>query len=114
MPDVLRIGTRVAVVGLLMTCLGLAQVTTATFFGIVHDPTGAVIPGAEVSFKHQDTGSVTTKTTDSAGEFQFDFLRVGSYTLTIQASGFKRYEGSGIELAASQRIRQSFALDVPP
>src|SRR5687767_2101282 len=98
--------------GALFMSAGLAQVTTATFFGIVTDPTGAVVPSAQVSFLHEETGSVATKVTDPAGEFQFDFLRVGRYTLTIQAPGFKRFESKGIELAASQRTRQSFTLEV--
>lgn len=89
-----------------------SQVTTATFFGIVTDSSGAAIPAAEVTFLHEETGGATTKTTDQSGEFQFDFLRVGSYTLTIQANGFKRYESKGIELAASQRARQTFVMEV--
>jgi hypothetical protein len=97
---------------LVFAAAGLGQVTTATFFGIVTDPTGAVVPDAQVNFIHEETGSVATKVSDPAGEFQFDFLRVGRYTLTIQAAGFKRYENKGIELAASQRVRQSFALEV--
>jgi hypothetical protein len=90
----------------------VCQVTTATFYGVVADSTGAVIPGAQVTFHHEATGADITKTTDSTGEFQFDFLRVGSYTLTIQAQGFKRFESTGIELNASQRVRQNFALEV--
>ena len=112
MSFVVKLGARIAVTGLLVACVAMAQVTTATFFGSVTDPTGALIPGAEVRFTHLDTGTVTTKTTDSAGEFQFEFLRVGGYTLAIQAAGFKRYERSGIELAASQRVRQTFVLEV--
>ncbi|MGH9674461.1 MAG: carboxypeptidase-like regulatory domain-containing protein [Bryobacteraceae bacterium] len=49
-----------------------AQVTTATFYGIVNDPTGAVVPMAAVTLTHTSTGATTQKLTDSAGEFQFD------------------------------------------
>ena len=90
----------------------VGQVTTATFYGIVADPTGAVVPGAQVVFLHESTGSTMTKTTDANGEFQFDFLRVGTYTLTIQAPGFKGFQSSGLELGASQRVRQTFTLEV--
>jgi hypothetical protein len=65
-----------------------------------------------VTFRHAATGATLSKLTDSTGEFQFDFLRVGSYTLIIQAQGFKRFESSGIELAASQLVRQNFTLEV--
>jgi hypothetical protein len=79
---------------------------------VVTDSTGAVVPGAKITFSHNATGASTTKETDTAGEFQFDFLRVGVYTVSIQAQGFKRFETSGITLTASQRIRQTFALEV--
>src|SRR5262245_10105766 len=98
----------------LLVAVGAAfsQETTATFYGVVPDSTGALGPSAKVTFTHTETGAVTTKETDAAGEFQFDFLRVGVYTLSIQAQGFKRFESSGITLAASQRVRQSFVLEV--
>ena len=101
-------------VGILVVALGIgwAQVTTATFYGTVSDPTGAVIPGATVTLTHKGTGATATKTSDAAGDFVFDFLRVGSYTLRIEARGFKRYESAGIELTAGQQIRQTFVLQV--
>ncbi|MGH9660859.1 MAG: carboxypeptidase-like regulatory domain-containing protein, partial [Bryobacteraceae bacterium] len=73
-----------------------AQVTTATFYGIVTDPTGAVVPGANVTLTHEGTSAAAARTADAAGEFVFDFLRVGSYTLRIEARGFKKYESKGI------------------
>src|SRR6266542_4262206 len=69
-----------------------AQVTTATLYGIVTDPSGAVIPGAAVTVTHEGTGATATKTTDALGEVVFDFLRVGRYTLQIEAAGFKGYQ----------------------
>src|SRR6266852_558692 len=68
-----------------------AQVTTATLYGIVTDPTGGVVPGASVTVIHQDTNAATIQTADSRGEFTFDFLRVGVYTVRIEAPGFKKY-----------------------
>ncbi len=55
---------------------------------------------------------MTTKTTGATGEFQFDFLRVGVYTLSIEMQGFKRFESSNLDLVAGQNVRQSFALEV--
>src|SRR5262245_34959531 len=89
-----------------------AQVTTATFYGTVTDPSGASIPGASVTLNHQQTGTTVSKTAGEAGDFQFDFLRVGSYTIQIEAPGFKRSQSSAIELVAGQNIRQTYALQV--
>lgn len=91
---------------------GWAQVTTANYYGIVTDPTGALIPGATVTLTHEGTGASTTRTADAGGEFVFDFLRVGFYTLRIEAPGFKVYQSSGIELAAAQNVRRTFALEL--
>jgi hypothetical protein len=54
-----------------------AQVTTATFYGLVTDPSGAVIPNASVSLKNEQTGIATATKTDALGEFGLTFLRVG-------------------------------------
>src|SRR5262249_43929797 len=55
-----------------------AQVTTATIYGTVTDPTGAIVPGANVTLRHEQTGGSFSKPTGDGGDFQFDFLRVGT------------------------------------
>jgi outer membrane receptor protein involved in Fe transport len=89
-----------------------AQVSTATFYGIATDATRAVVPGAVVTFSNDQNATVYHKTADSAGEFGFDFLPVGTYTLRIEAQGFKTYETRGIALTAGQQVRQTFTLEV--
>src|SRR5262249_10441406 len=68
----------------------VAQVTTATFYGIVTDSTGAVAPGATVTLTNEGTSATLTRTSDQNGEFGFDFLPVGTYILRIEAKGFKK------------------------
>src|SRR5215510_5296859 len=58
-----------------------AQVTTAKFYGIVTDSSGARLPGTSLTLIHEGTGTTLTGTTNELGEFAFDFLRVGSYTM---------------------------------
>jgi hypothetical protein len=91
---------------------GWAQVITATFAGTVTDPTGAAAPGATVTLTQDETGAVITKTTGRDGDFQFDFLRVGSYTIMIESKGFKRYSAKGIDLTAGQSVRQTYPLQI--
>ena len=106
-----RLALSAAICALLMGSAS-AQVTTATFYGIVNDSTGAVIPGASVNLKNEDTAAAYHKTTDAAGEFGFDFLPVGTYTLRIEAQGFKALETSGIVLTAGQQTRQNYQLQI--
>ena len=61
---------------------------------------------------HDAAGIATTKESSSTGDFVFDFLRIGTYTLVIEAEGFKRYEATGMELAAAQTVQQTYALEV--
>jgi hypothetical protein len=108
-----RINVSILVVSvLLLSAAAQAQVTTATFYGIVTDPTAAVVPGATVTLTNEGTQAQTTHTTDQAGEFAFTFVRVGTYTLRIEASGFKAFQSAGIELGAAQNVRQSYALEI--
>jgi outer membrane receptor protein involved in Fe transport len=88
------------------------QANTATFYGTVTDPTGAVLPGANVKLTKQDTQQATTKVAGSSGDFAFTFVPVGVYTLSIDAAGFKSYVSTGITLTAGQQVRQTFALEL--
>jgi hypothetical protein len=99
-------------VSLLCPALVLGQATTATVYGNVTDGSGAQIPGAAVIIVNEETGSAQTATTTPTGEFTFNFLPVGRYTLTITATGFKEQAESGIELTAGQRVRRAFALEI--
>ena len=77
---------------LLSSFTAYSQVTTATFYGIVTDSSGAAIVGAPVTLTNQGTNATLTSTTDGAGEFAFNFVPVGIYDLRIQA---KRIEHAG-------------------
>src|SRR5687767_9667134 len=89
-----------------------AQVTTATFFGLVRDSSDAVVPGATVVATHQGTGVSREGFTDERGEFVFSALPNGSYSVRIELPGFKRYTNEGIALGAGQTVRQTFVLEL--
>src|SRR5688572_9961489 len=89
-----------------------AQVTTATFFGLVHDSSGAVVPGATVIATHQGTGVPREGITDARGEFVLSALPNGPYSVRIEMPGFKSYRNEGITLAAGQTVRQTFVLEL--
>ena len=88
------------------------QVTTATVYGNVADSSAAQIPGAAVIIVNEETGSVQTATTSATGEFTFNFVPIGRYSLTITANGFKEQTEAGIELTAGQRVRRTFTLEI--
>ena len=88
------------------------QVTTATLYGNVLDPSGAAIAQAAVSATNELTGVGFTAASDERGEFTLTFLPVGRYTLSIKAPGFKEQKQTGLELAAGQRLRSNYTLVV--
>jgi Carboxypeptidase regulatory-like domain/TonB dependent receptor len=66
----------------------VAQETTGGLQGTVKDPSGAVVPNAQVVVTGNTLVGSKTVTTDSAGYYRFANLPPGSYTVTITASGF--------------------------
>jgi outer membrane receptor protein involved in Fe transport len=88
------------------------QVTTATFYGIVTDASGAAIPGATATLTNVETNQSQAKVTDNSGEFTFDYIRVGQYSIVIEAKGFKRFSATGFNLQAGQNVRRTFSMEV--
>ena len=89
-----------------------AQVTTATIYGRVQDPSGAVIPGASVEAVNEATGITKTASTNERGEFAIPYVPVGPYTITIGSDGFSTHEQTGINLTSGQKVDLTFVLEL--
>ncbi|MGH9471067.1 MAG: TonB family protein [Terriglobia bacterium] len=59
--------------------------------GTVYDPSGARVPGAAVVLANEKTGEKWNRISGDTGEFSFDHLAPGRYSLSIQKQGFARY-----------------------
>jgi len=79
-----------------------AQRITGTLRGQVFDPTGATVPGAQVTATNQDTGVSVKITTTSAGTYSFPSLIPGLYKVEVEAKGFKNFLKTGISVIANQ------------
>jgi len=90
----------------------IAQVTTATIYGRVEDPSGAVIPGASVDVINEATGITKAATTNDRGEFAIPYVPVGPYTITVGSEGFSYREQTGINLTSGQTVDLVFVLEV--
>src|SRR5437899_1539118 len=80
--------------------------------GIVTDPTGSAIAGAQVKVRNQDTALETTLTTNSAGAFTTPPLALGTYSVTVDHAGFKQSVSSGIALQGAETIRKDITLTI--
>ena len=83
----------------------------ATLGGTVTDPTGAFIPGAEVTATNVITGIAATDVTDANGEYVFT-LQPGIYTITTEVPGFQTGIESNVALGAGQQILRNFMLEI--
>jgi outer membrane receptor protein involved in Fe transport len=75
-----------------------AQETTAGIQGSVKDPTGAVVPKATVEVMGPALIGSKAVETDSGGFYRISNLPPGSYELSVNAGGFRKYKLSGIRL----------------
>jgi len=95
-----------------MAVSAFAQFTTASLAGTVADPSGAFLPGSQVTVRNVDTGFTQTISTDPSGSFLFSRLPVGTYELTVEKAGFTTYVQSGIQLTVNQTATQTVTLQV--
>jgi hypothetical protein len=76
-----------------------SQVTTAAIHGTVTDPSGAVVPNAEITALNTATGISKDSTSNKDGYFIFPELQVGGpYTVTVSANGFESFVANGLTL----------------
>jgi hypothetical protein len=87
---------------------GMAQ-TTGVLRGTVKDPSGAVVPGVQVTVVLEGTNQPRFSTTDTRGSYEFPALAVGRYRLEVEASGFKKYVERNIEVTLGHVV----VADVP-
>lgn len=90
----------------------LAQSTFGTILGTVTDATGAVVPQAKIVITNQGENTSRTVSTDPQGNFEALNLKAGAYTVAAEASGFKTYKTTGLELTARQTLRVNIALEL--
>ncbi len=84
-----------------LTTLALAQSDNTSVNGTVTDPSGAAIANAKVTLKNQNTGAVRTTNTSGAGTYTIPSIPSGTYTLTVEVSGFKKFETTNAKIDAA-------------
>ena len=66
-----------------------AQTTSTTILGTVQDGSGSVIGGAKVTLTNTRTGVKSDALSTSSGDYTFPLIDIGSYTVSVEQSGFK-------------------------
>src|SRR5688500_8837192 len=89
-----------------------AQESRGSIRGKVLDPQGAVVADAVLTVISTDTNAVRRTMTNATGYFEVTLLNPGTYSITIEASGFKKAVRSGLVLSVAGRMDLTFSLDV--
>lgn len=107
---------RRATVAFLATCLfalsAFAQSDNASISGVVKDPSGAVVANAKVSVKNDGTAFERQTTTNSSGFYTVTNISPGYYTVSVEATGFKKTATSRNKLDAGVPIAVNIELAV--
>src|SRR5271163_2659064 len=108
----LSLGTATWITIMLLSA-GVARAqSSGDLTGTVSDPSGAVIPNANVTLTSVETGKQRTTTSNGAGIFDFPSLDVGDYNLSASATGFETYNQNGIVINVASTARADVHLAV--
>src|SRR3954453_12865162 len=103
---------KIAGLTLLECAAAFAQGTTATISGNVPDASGSAIAGASVTATNVDTNVTRKQATQADGAYSVLFLPIGTYRVEITATGFKKFEQTGIVLEVNRNAKVDAALQV--
>src|SRR5437588_8110251 len=100
-----------ALIVLLGTSLAFAQSDLGSISGFVKDPSGAIVPKAKVTVKNE-SGLERQATTNDSGYYTITNIPPAFYTISVEVSGFKKYESKGNKLDASAALSADVTLTV--
>ena len=89
-----------------------AQVAGATLSGTVNDPSGAVVQNAKVTATQTGTNVARETKSNESGNYSLPDLPPGTYTVTIEAPGFKKVSHENIDILTNSTERVDFDLEL--
>ena len=95
-----------------LSALPVIAQTEAGISGVIHDPSGAVIPGVSVTVTNPATNFVRMAISNEAGVYSFPVLQPGKYNIKVELPGFRTIEQRNVELEVQQSARIDFTLQV--
>ena len=97
---------------LLLASVAFAQGDRGTITGTIADPAGAVVAAAPLEARNTENGAVYQAASSATGNFTLSQLPTGTYELSVNVSGFKKYVRQNIALGVAQVLRLDIALEV--
>src|SRR5262245_40231645 len=97
-----RIGWVLLLAALCSPVPSFGQASLAELRGTVADESGAVLPGVSVTAVHAQSGTTRTAVTSETGTYMIQALPLGTYTITVELSGFATIVREGFALSVGQ------------
>jgi len=97
---------------LVSSTIAFAQTGSTSVRGSVTDKTNAVITAARVTLSNPALGLERSVDSGTSGEFEFVGLQPGTYSLTVEASGFRKYERNNLQLLVDSPSTVNVMLEV--
>lgn len=97
---------------LLFAVIGWTQTYTASVRGIISDPAGAVVPGAQVVVLEVDRNIEHKTVSDGEGRYFVTALPPGRYSISVEAPGFRKYVQGPFPLSVQQQASVNVQLEV--
>src|SRR5436190_7283158 len=104
--------SKLALLAILAALPAFSQAITAKVSGTVADPSGAVVPNASVTIRNQQTSQARSAKTDGSGGYEFSFLPIGVYSLSVEAAGFQKAEVAPFALSVDQEARVDVKMSI--
>ena len=98
-------------VGLLLSSLVAFATIFGTVSGLIHDPQHRPVQGAQVTLRAANSAWTKSVSSNDSGEFRFDSVPLGEYTVTVELAGFAAEEQK-LVLSSGRDIRTHFSLTV--
>jgi len=99
----------VSMIAIACTC---AQTDTTSLNGVVTDKTGAAIVSAKVMLVNSGQGFKRETTTGSAGEYQYLALQPGTYLLTVEKTGFRKFDQKDLQLLINSPTTVNVTMEI--
>jgi hypothetical protein len=89
-----------------------AQESRGTIIGRITDASGAVMRGVEVRAVNTATNVMATAATNEVGNFNIPFLIPGTYQVTAELAGFKKFIRNSVEVRVSETVELDMQLEI--
>ena len=97
---------------MLFAATAWSQSFTASIRGTITDATGAAVPGAKVILNESDRNVNHPTVTDPQGRYTVTALQPGNYSMSVEASGFRKHVQQKFQLLVQQQVTQDSHLQV--